>query len=243
MDSMAIAGDLCKAHSVDDVVDWLEKQGKRGDIGADGARLRITATKQMAACIGEDEPADAFALLANIDELERRWATKNRGAKADTVRTYASRAKTSVEAYQRWLANPSARAAEIWGTTPAKSGAPKAAKKEASRKPPATAAIVPVASVPVAATPTLPPSSPAGAERSEYARKVAPGDLRACPLGSGREPFHYLLPSDGLKVRDAVRIAFHLITACDDYDPMMSPLQVFVGMQRAQEHAVSIAAE
>ena len=46
-----------------------------------------------------------------------------------------------------------------------------------------------------------------------------------CLLGGGRQ-LGYRLPADGLKVKDALRTAYHLITMCEDYDASMTPMQV-----------------
>lgn len=56
-------------------------------------------------------------------------------------------------------------------------------------------------------------------------------DMRSCPLGGGRE-FKYGLPADGMKVKDAWRVAVHLITVCEDYEPetMGSPMQVMAAI-------------
>lgn len=42
--------------------------------------------------------------------------------------------------------------------------------------------------------------------------------LRQYPLGTDRAPFRYVLP-EGLLLRDVKRIAYHLMTLADDFDP------------------------
>jgi hypothetical protein len=190
-----------------DVVGWTEKQTEKGDMGGSGGRLRVTALRQMAEQVAVDEPDDARWVLANIERLADRWARKNTGNKADTARTYASRAKTTIEEYLRWSAAPSAYD-------------PKKPPARAERKPEPRKAVAAEAAPVVAATSVQQapiPKAPANA--------VA--ELRSCPLGQGREPFRYSLPAEGLTVKDAMRIAYHLVTVCDDYDPSQSPIQVF----------------
>ena len=61
-------------------------------------------------------------------------------------------------------------------------------------------------------------------------------ELRSCPLGGGRD-LKYTLPADGLKVKDAWRVAFHLITVCEDYEPetMGSPMQVMTSISKRDD--------
>jgi hypothetical protein len=188
--------------TIEAVVKWVKDQATKGDMGASVARIRETGLRQMAAQVAPDEPGDALSVLNNIDRLRDRWATKNADAQGDTAKTYASRAKTSIEEYFRWAAAPS-------------DYDPKRSAPRAERKPAAKAAL---------ASEIVPPAQHHAP--SPQPSNTQTGELRNCPLGQGREPFRYILPKDGLLVRDAMRIAFHLITTCDDYDPTMSPMQV-----------------
>jgi hypothetical protein len=173
-------------------------------MGGASVRLRVTALRQMAEQIASDEPNDVRFLLDNLDRMRDRWARKNQG-KPSTINTYASKAKTTIEEFLRWAESPGRYEPKKAGAKPAPRPEPKAPKANAS-----AAAPTPAASV---VTPTLPPvvQSDAGA--------------RICDLGGGRL-FRYQRPADGLKVKDAIRVAFHIITTCDDYDPTISPMQV-----------------
>lgn len=187
--------------TVEAVVKWVKDQASKGDMGAAVARIRETSLRQMAAQVAPGESDDAISVLNNIDRLRDRWATKNADAQGDTAKTYASRAKTSIEEYFRWAAAPS--------TYDPKRRAPRAERKP-SPKEPIQAEIAAVSQPP---TP-----------KSQAPQQM--GEMRNCPLGQGREPFRYILPAEGLLLRDAMRVAFHLITTCDDYDPTISPMQV-----------------
>lgn len=46
------------------------------------------------------------------------------------------------------------------------------------------------------------------------------------PLGGGRS-FRFALPESGIKMKDAARIAYHLVTLANDWDPTMETAQVF----------------
>jgi len=80
----------------------------------------------------------------------------------------------------------------------------------------------PETQMPLTAMPVAPSSRPPIAAR-------CPTCVRA--RGGGRE-FKYGLPADGMKVKDAWRVAFHLITVCEDYEPetMGSPMQVMAAI-------------
>lgn len=199
---------------IEEVIEWAEGQAAKGDMGGASARIRVTSLRQMAEMVAADERKDARSILENMPRLSDRWARKNLDGKPDTARTYASRARTTIEEYFRWAAAPS-------------NYGPKRHPPRAERKPPAKAnAPAPVekmVSVPQAPAATAPPSSPLG-------------EMRTCPLGQGRDPFRYILPADGLQTKDAMRIAFHLITMADDYDAStMTPVQVMsAAIQRTQ---------
>jgi hypothetical protein len=186
--------------AIETVVDWVKAQATKGDMGSSVARIRETGLRQMAAQVAPDEQGDALSVLNNMDRLKDRWATKNADAQGSTAQTYASRAKTSIEEYFRWAAAPS-------------SYNPKRAAPRADSKPATKASQVEV-------------TAPAPMPRPQPANAHQTGEVRSCPLGQGREEFRYFRPSDGLQVKDAMRIAFHLITTCDDYDPTVSPMQV-----------------
>lgn len=64
-------------------------------MGGATARLRVTSLRQIVEMVAADEPRTAQHVLDNIERLRDRWATKNLGAKSDTAKTYASRAKTT----------------------------------------------------------------------------------------------------------------------------------------------------
>ena len=57
--------------------------------------------------------------------------------------------------------------------------------------------------------------------------------VRSLPLGGERGEFRFELPEHGLEVRDVMRITFHLITMCDDFDPTVpSQAQFFSIIKR-----------
>jgi hypothetical protein len=196
--------------SLDDVLTWLAAQAKKADIGEASANVRATAIRSLAEMFAEGEPNHAQAFLDNIDHLAHRWAVKHQDMKASTVQTYVSRARSTVVEYFKWRENPA-------GYRPAPASIHKSAPKAEKPAPAVEAPAVNASAAPPAKDPSPPPPM---------------GDLRKCSLGGGRT-FEYLMPADGLQLRDAVRVAFHLITSCDDYDPMAgSPAQVFASLEK-----------
>ena len=184
-------------------------------MGGASARLRLTSLRQMAEQVASDEPDDARWMVDNMDRLRDRWARKNLDGKSGTARTYASRAKTTIEEYLRWAESP--------GTYDPKRSPTRAEKKPATQSKPAVE--VPVSSSPVTHTPSATVSAASNADPA----------LRIVDLDAGRQ-FRYFRPGDGLHVKDAIRVAFNLITNCDDFDTTtMTPVQVIsAALQRTQ---------
>jgi hypothetical protein len=197
--------------SIDDVIRFVVAQVKKGDMGEASGNVRITALKQMHGQVAEGEPGDAQWVADNIERLRERWARKNPGGATLTVKTYASRAHAIIEEYFRWAAAP-----DKYDPKREKIRAGDGAKTKKT-------------SAPRAAAPAETPPAPPMPQPAPGPANTVAGDVRSCPLGTDREPFRYILPADGLKVKDARRIAYHLITMCDDYDPeQMSPSQAMV---------------
>jgi hypothetical protein len=194
--------------TIEEVLSWVESQASNADMGSAGARVRATAIRQMAEQVAQGEPRDARSVLDNLERLADRWARRHQDAKPITVKTYASKAKTTIEEYFRWASAPAKYDPK---KRPAKGGRPANGKGESKGR---TARMVPQA-------PPAPPPPPAN--------HTVTNDVSACNLGAGREPFRYVLPVGGFEVKDAIRVAFHLITMCDDYDAGTAgnPIQVF----------------
>jgi hypothetical protein len=189
------------------VLHWLRQNAERGDMGESSATIRATALRQLSEQVAPSEPQSARFVAQNIKQLVRRWSTKNPGTSAKSASAYETRARSTINEYLRWEAAPEKY---VYGERPA--------KKDQGGKPVKKKAAKSEASPPAAAPPPAPaPPAPTSAQSPM-------SELR---LGKGREPFRFILPTDGLTLADARRIAYHLITTCDDFDPMtMTPLQV-----------------
>lgn len=92
--------------SIDELKAWLKVMSERGVYGGAAARVRATAVEQLSSVLGSDEPKDPAWLLANIDAVANRWATKHH-ATPETTSTYRSRAKSTLTEFLEYTRDPS----------------------------------------------------------------------------------------------------------------------------------------
>ncbi len=187
----------------DDVCNFLRQKADRGEIAANSARLKVTAVSALAGILAEDEPKTAAYLRDHISSIADRWATlKSADAKGDTARTYESRARTAIDSYFAWVADPKG-----FKFKQKPEGKP---RKESAVK-------------------EAPPAAPAAASagKAEERRQEQPNGaawgsasvVREYRLGPDREPFRFVLPTDGIEVNDVRKIICHLLTLANDFDP------------------------
>lgn len=188
-----------------EVVAWIEKLANKADINGNSARLRTTAIRQFEDVVAEDEPKEVGWMLKNLDRLTERWARRNPGAKADTAKTYATRVRTTLQEYLKWSAAPH--------EYDPKMSAPKPKKDEAKKT---------KVALDGATVKTDEFEAPFVAKSSYEATADRMDRIR---LGGGRDLF-YLAPKDGLFLKDAIRSAYSLILACEDYDSSLTPMQI-----------------
>lgn len=92
--------------SVSDACHWIEQKGKGGELKGKTAQLWVTAIKALASALREDEPDEAAFVLANIDELARRWGNLHPENRGETIRTYVSRCRSGLDKFLRWQDDP-----------------------------------------------------------------------------------------------------------------------------------------
>jgi hypothetical protein len=172
--------------------EWLAAMGEKGIYGGASARIRGTAIESLVSILGEDEPNDVASVIADIDSIANRWATKNH-ANPDTTQTYRTRAKTTLESFLEYQRDP--QGFKVRRKVDGNGGA-KRAEKAAKQKAAPEAAAAPTAN----ATPE-------------------PG-TRSYPVSMG--DFVYRIPAGGLTQKDVFRIACHLVTFASDFDPVVS---------------------
>jgi hypothetical protein len=194
--------------TLDDVLVWVRKMGEHGMYNPQSARFRRTAIEKFASVLGSDEPRTAAYMHENIDTIATRWMTKEK-ANPDTGTTYKSRALGALKDYLAYQENPQSMKPRVG--PPRGSTAKKAAAKKEAKQPPE------------------PESSPPKSEATP------PGaDLRTFRLGKDREPFLYAIP-DGMTVADVIKIACHLVTMADDFDPMNANTSALFSLTRLQQ--------
>lgn len=184
--------------SPEQIVEWHMQKAEGGEIKVNTARFRCTALLKLVEPLkGDERRNDPRWLLENIDELAARYARLN-NAKADTTKTYQSRARSALSDYIAWSEDPSRFKFAI----NERSRGDRAPTRKAKGK--KTEAAQPTNEVPPAQTAS---SRPATNET-----------LRNYPLGGGRK-FLFDPPED-LTYPEVLRISLHLLTLATDFDPV-----------------------
>jgi hypothetical protein len=149
---------------------------------------------QLVSPLAQDEPNDIEWVYGHLDDLAKRWATLNQQYKADTVTTYQSRAKAALEDYFRWQKDPTTFRFRERVPRPER----RDAKAESNTERPVATSVSP--------------------QEAEW-EPVGPGVISsAFRIGSGRE-FRFVMP-ENVSVADVRRIAAHLLTYAEDWDPI-----------------------
>ena len=194
------------------VLHWLEKMSDRGVLPQSSSRLQAVALRRLTSVLSEEEPTTARWVYDNLDGIAARLANLA-DSKPATVRTYMVRARGALEDFFRYQEDPvnfkpksgrrSRKKDEDNGTKPA----PK--KTKSPRTPKATSSET-VTTPAQPAQADLPFTSPTGRRMRDY------------PLGRGEDDalrtFYYSLP-ERFSVADVQRVARHLMTMAEDWDP------------------------
>lgn len=200
--------------SFDEVCSWLEKKSASGEVPKSSSRLAITALRQLTTVLQEEEPRDVDHVADNLASLSARWQNLNPDKRGDTARTYESRARWALEAYRAWKADPTGF--RFKKKEARSDGEPRARKAVAEKR------------EKVAEAPPLEAQNAPGQVPLSSAS-------RSLPLGNGRGEFRFDLPTQGLEVRDVMRITYHLVTLCEDFDPTApSQAQLFSIIRRGE---------
>jgi len=206
------------SNTIDDVLTWLDRMGERGIYNPASARFKRNAIEQFMSVLGPEEPRTALYMHEQIDHICDRWAKKE-NPNPDTARTYKSRASTAVSDYLRYQENPQGFRA--------KSSPKKSTKKSTAKKPTKLAS---------ESTPGPQQPEPQATQQATYQAQSSPRPdssplLRNFPMGRDREPFVYALP-DGMVVTDVIKIACHLLTLAEDFDPTNAKTSAIFAMAR-----------
>ena len=201
-----------------DLITWIEDQGARGRYNPNSARMRITAIERLSSVLGEDESTDPKDLAANIDDIGNRYAIAT-NANSETVRSYLSRARTTLDDFNKFLADPMSFTGRSQGPR-SKTTTPRDKDTEASM------------------TATTSSSQSTVQEHLPFVAKnphrPSGGPWRTFPLKDARD-FVFMLPEGGLAAEDVVRIASHLMTLANDVDPWSPPFRIVKSEPDARE--------
>lgn len=195
----------------EEVVAWIMRMAQNGTYRTSSARFKRRAVEALVSVLDPGENPTAEWLLEHVEDLGRRWANKH-NASPGTIKTYVSRAKTALEDYLQYTADPKNFKPRGRQPKPAKKspsqGASTGQKKRASSKS------------------ARPPHSRATSATSAAPLhdRIPDPHLRNFPLGKGRTPFLYAIPEDGFTAKDVLKVACHLVTLAEDFDPT-SPTQ------------------
>ena len=204
--------------TVSGVCEWLGKKAECGDLAESSARLSSTAIRELAGNLDEGEPVDdAVWVRDNLDRLADRWSRRNPGAKADTVRTYMSRAKSAFERYFGWKDDPKGYKFERRSPKKPANDQHDVRSKQKAPEP---------AAAPAAAAPPAPPPPPPPAAAPE------PG-MEQHRFRLGPDRYATMTHPEDLTVAEWRRWAVNTLTRCVDYDPTDSPPIISTGIVRS----------
>jgi hypothetical protein len=191
--------------AISEVTRWLAQKSECGDIPESSARLSITSLQALASNLDPSEPKDdAVWMQQNLELLAKRWSTKNTDAKAETVRSYLTRAKGALERYFAWRADPAGYKFD------------RVVRRSPSKETAETKATV-------AAAAAAPPPPPPPTQSSIHAHRFRVGPDRYV---------EFTLPDDNLTVQEWKRLCIHTLTLCDDYNPDEPPPTLSLSITR-----------
>ena len=96
------------AATIQEAVAWIGRMAESGLYPSSTARFRISAIENLCSILSVDEPRTAQWVLAHIEEIAHRWATRN-NANPNTTTAYLSRARGALEDFLAFLQNPQSR--------------------------------------------------------------------------------------------------------------------------------------
>lgn len=178
--------------SLDEVTTWIQSMGAKGFYQPTSARLRTTALTCLVSVLADDEPKDARSVLEQIGDIARRWATLN-NANPDTASSYLSRARSALEHFFEYKADPTKFKPKVRQRVERGSKG-----KDVQVSTERTAEIVP-----------LDPTTEVPPRTAESGRSFA----------LSRGPLSFTLPEGGLTVIDVWKLTCHLVTFAEDFDP------------------------
>lgn len=187
--------DSKSAPTIENAKKWMLTMAERGEYAKNTARFRVGAIDALTSVLGEEESRDPKAILDKLSELAGRWARANNG-KAETATGYESRARSLLRDYLSYLEDPTKFKPNNRSTAPR-----------------------PVRTKNVEAPAGADPQSGEAAPVSPPTPKPASEGLRTFTVRPSGAIFEYRMPPEGLSMADVTKVAFHLVTMANDFDP------------------------
>jgi hypothetical protein len=194
----------------EEVIKFLEFVGRKSILNEHAIHNRLTACNNLFGVLNEEEDNLDY-ILSNLDVLVNRFRNKNNNVRASTLKVYKSRAKSSIEDFQAWSADPFAWERAV--TDKAKAAAAIESRKE---KKPARAASRPGKRDTDPETEDSLENAPATGKSLEGVRHVS------FPI---RPDFcvEVTLPPEGITLKELRRLGLFLYPYCQDIDPGAEP--------------------
>lgn len=89
----------------EEVTKFLEFVGRKAILNERQVNFRMTACQSLFSVLHEEEDNLDY-ILNNLDVLVNRFRNRNQNVLASTLKVYKSRAKSSIEDFQSWSADP-----------------------------------------------------------------------------------------------------------------------------------------
>ncbi|MFL5349168.1 MAG: hypothetical protein ACJ8AT_30580 [Hyalangium sp.] len=179
--------------TIENAKKWMLTMAERGEYAKNTARFRVGAIDALTSVLGEEEPRDPKSVLEKLSDLAARWSRVNNG-KSQTAAEYESRARSLLRDYLAFLDDPTKFKPSNRPTTPR----PVRSKKEKA---------------PTDADHQAEEAAPAAQ------RTPAPEGLRTFTVKPSGAVFEYRMPPEGLTIAEVIKVAFHLVTMANDFDP------------------------
>jgi len=200
--------DAKAAPTLENAKKWMLTMAERGEYARNTARFRVTAIDALVSVLGEEESRDPKAVFERLADLSARWARVN-NSKAQTASEYESRARSLLRDYLAFLDDPTKFKPSNRPTAPKLPRQKKERVAEGAETNRGSSAGMPS---------TAPTAEPEG--------------LRTFPVRPGGAVFAYRMPPEGLTMAEVVKIAFHLVTMANDFDPVGGQVPNFSIIQR-----------
>lgn len=96
---------MCLIRDTEEVIKFLECAGRKHILNDRAVNCRLTACNNLFSVLNEEEDNLDY-IIRNLDVLVNRFRNRNQNVRSSTLKVYKSRAKSSIEDFQCWSADP-----------------------------------------------------------------------------------------------------------------------------------------